>query len=261
MILLNVSDVRGLHLSKRTPAAEVESLLNQLRPINNGFDLLRVGDTKDGGYLVPNDLAGITRCFSAGCDLNWTFEKSLHSSFGISSSILDSEDKRPPDLGSEQSYVAKWLGRSDTDTTITLESWIITNSNDSQGDLLLQMDIEGFEWEALAEVDLDLLGRFRVISIELHSTQNLYNRKLFQRVYKPGIEKLLLLFDVVHIHPNNCCGSVKYGDLNFPNVFELTLHRKDRATGNFGYADLPSRLDVTNVPGRPDLLISWTEKS
>jgi hypothetical protein len=260
LILLNVSDLRGLHLSRRTPTIEIQSLLNRLRPIKNGHELLRVGDTKDGGYLIPSDLEGIVRCLSAGCDLNWTFEKSLHSKYGIESSILDSEDKRPSDLGTEHTYVAKWLGNSDTDSTIKFNTWIAANSKNSNDDLLLQMDIEGFEWEALEKIDIESLRKFRIISIEFHSTQNLYNNKLFQSVYSPVIQKLLSLFDVVHIHPNNCCGATRYGDLEFPNIFELTLHRKNRSVGNLGYTTLPSPLDVKNVDSNPDLFIVWSDK-
>ena len=260
LILLNVSDLRGLHLSTRTPAIEIQSLLNRLRPMKNGHELLRVGGTKDGGYLIPNDLEGIAQCLSAGCDLNWTFEKSLHSTHGIASSILDSEDKRPSDLGSEQTYIAKWLGNSDTDSTIKFDTWIDLSTKNSNGDLLLQMDIEGFEWEALANIGFKSLSRFRVISIEFHSTQNLYNKRLFQTVYSPVIQNLLSLFDVVHVHPNNCCGATRFGDLEFPNIFELTLHRKDRSLGNLGYNSLPSPLDTKNVPSEPDLFITWIDE-
>lgn len=259
LIILNVTDLRGLYLSRRTSADDIQILLGQLRPIKNGHDLLRVGGAQDGGYLIPNDLAGVSRCLSAGCDLNWTFEKSLYSIFGVSSSILDSEDKRPSDLGAEQDYIPKWLGNEDSNTTITFSSWIASNSNKSGADLVLQMDIEGFEWEALAAIDLDSLEKFRVISIEFHSIQNLYNERLFRKIYSPVMQKLLLTFDVVHIHPNNCCGATKFGDFEFPNIFELTLHRKDRSKGNFGYAKLPSSLDVRNVQSNPEVFINWID--
>lgn len=49
-----------------TSRTEILGLISRLRPIKGGFDLLRVGPTGDGGYLVPDDLAGIEACFSPG---------------------------------------------------------------------------------------------------------------------------------------------------------------------------------------------------
>jgi hypothetical protein len=122
----------------------------------------------------------------------------------------------------------------------------------------IRMDIEGFEWQALWDLSPEALARFRIMSIEFHGSQNLYNEKLFTNLYEPVINKILLSFDVVHVHPNNCCGLHKFGSLEFPNIFEVTFHRKDRATGISGFTELPNRLDVKNVPANPDIFITWS---
>ena len=256
--ILDIPSVRGIYFSRQTAPREIEILLNRLRPIQNGHDLIRIGNSQDGGYLLPYDLEGVSRCLSAGCDLNWTFEKSLYSQFRIASSIIDSIDKKPSDLSAEHEFIPKWIGKKNDFETITFESWLDSEYDSNPGDLILQMDIEGFEWQALLDIAPEKLIRFRIISIELHSTQNLRNRKLFDQIYSPVIDKLLAYFDVIHLHPNNCCGSSQYGRLNFPNIFELTLHRKERSTGQFGYAELPNKLDVRNVASKPDLVVDWS---
>lgn len=63
-------------------------------------------------------------------------------------------------------------------------------------------------------------------------------------------QRLDRLFVSVHAHPNNCCGSFEFGELNarLPRVRELSLLRKDRiGTGNnIGRSELqlPHRLDI-----------------
>lgn len=259
LIILDVENVRGLTLSRKTKVSQIELLLNKLRPVKNGWQLVRIGKSRDGSYLIPDDLNDIYKCMSAGCDKNWTFEKFLYSSYSIPSCILDSEDKRPLDLDPKHDYLAKWLGTKNGIGHITFESWIGMYSGQSDSDLILQMDIEGFEWQALANLSSDVLQKFRIMSIEFHGIQNLYNRNLFLNLYAPALEKILESFDVVHIHPNNCCGVHKFGTLEFPNIFEVTFHRRDRANGYHGYSDLPNNLDVKNVPTNPEIFIKWTE--
>ena len=260
LVILDVENLRKLSLSRRTPGEKIEYLLKRLRPVNNGWPLVRVGKSEDGGYLIPEDLADIGRCMSAGCDKNWTFEKSLHSSYGITSSILDSEDKRPFDLDECHKYLAKWLGNKNGTYEINFDSWVKEYSTDNNSDLILQMDIEGFEWQALSDVSLEVLGRFRIMTIEFHGSQNLFNKKLFKTLYEPTINRILLAFDVVHLHPNNCCGIRKFGNLEFPNIFEVTFHRKERAIEHFGFTELPNNLDVKNVPYNPEIFINWSPR-
>jgi len=46
-----------------------------LRPYTTDKELIRLGAEKDGGYLIPNDLAGIEACFSPGVGNEFNFEK------------------------------------------------------------------------------------------------------------------------------------------------------------------------------------------
>ena len=258
LIILDTENVHGLSFSRKSSNEEISTILHKFRPVLNGWPLVLVGGSRDGGYLLPTDLTNIGRCMSAGCDKNWSFEKSLYDSFAITSSILDSEDKRPPDLDARHRYTPKWLGKRTTNNTISFDDWVEKFSEAENSDLILQMDIEGFEWQAITDIDEKLLERFRIMSIEFHGTQNLYNNRLLKKVYGPAIEKILARFDVVHIHPNNCCGLQKFGSLEFPNVFEVTFHRKDRTNGILGYANLPNALDIKNVEANPEIFITWS---
>ena len=249
--------LKGIQLSRRTNNGDLALLIKRLRPYQTKSELIRVGNMADGGYLLPNDFEGISTCFSAGCDLTWHFEKQLDLEYGIKSVILDSEDKRPSDLGFNQTYVPYWLGNENNSRFMTFETWISKNSSQEEQELILQMDIEGAEYQAFLDLDEDQLKRFRIIVLELHNLANLKNRKLFNNVYLPVFEKLTSLFDVVHVHANNCCGNWKSGDIQFPKVLEITLLRKDRNGITSNFANTPHELDIDCVPSVPTLRLEW----
>ncbi len=261
--LLSLSPItfKGLRLSTLTPVHELIDLLSKLRPIENGFELIRIGKDSDGGYLIPNDLEGIKVCFSAGCNKDWDFEKDLEERFEIFSHIIDSEDKKPQDFRSGHTYTPKWLGPAKTKKVITFKQWVELCESKNENDFVLQMDIEGYEWLTLLGIEKELLQRFRILVIEFHGTESLTNRVQFNKVFKPTIERLLHYFDPVHIHANNCCGTVEFGELKFPIVFEVTFHRKDRGLSYEGYRDLPHALDRTNVAANPEIAIKWFSNS
>ena len=257
MLFLDQINFKQFAVSRLTPNRSLDDFFNQLRPINNGHQLLRIGSNSDSGYLVPNDFEGISHCFSAGCDKNWTFELDLQKRFGIHSHIIDSEDKRPKDLAPEHTYTPKWLGSNTFKNAITLQDWISANSSDGDGDYILQMDIEGSEWLTLLKLNNKFFSKFRILIIEFHGTRQLVNRKHFEETFRPIINQLIKYFDPVHIHGNNCCGLFTFEKFSFPEVFEVTFHRKDRSKQYNGFATLPNGLDFKNVPEKDDLVVAW----
>lgn len=81
----------------------------------------------------------------------------------------DSDLFCPTLIEGRQSFEQKWLGTKDNETTLTLESWIESKSPDNiWGDFILQMDIEGNEYNVLQNASSELISRFRIIAIELH---------------------------------------------------------------------------------------------
>jgi hypothetical protein len=95
----------------------------------------------------------------------------------------------------------KLLGVVNDDATITLDAWVNTCTL-PDGDLILQMDIEGAEWPVLLNVSDEVLRRFRIIVIELHSLERLIDEVGFKLMFA-ALDRLLRQFHVVHIQPNN----------------------------------------------------------
>lgn len=248
--------LRGFALSKISSPSALSEAMGILRPREVRVPLVRVGNSADGGYLLPDDFEGISNCMSAGCDKLWEFERALNETYGVASHIIDSIDKKPDDLPLNFTYTSKWLGGQSNANLITLEDWVNTVSNSSD-DMVLQMDIEGSEWEVLAQAPDELLGRFRILVIEFHRVPNLFNHKILSNHYGPLLKKLDRLFQVVHFHPNNSCGFTSFGNISIPNAFEVTYLRRDRFVEALDFSELPHPLDQPNDPANPEICFSW----
>jgi len=125
----------------------------------------------------------------------------------------------------------------------------------SDGDLLLQLDIEGAEYVALLDLCAEHLARTRIIVAEFHGLRHLFWRFGY-RVMAPVFEKVLASHAVVHAHPNNATIVLRRGDLAIPQVMELTFLRRDRAfKSSREELCFPHPLDRDNVPDKPHVAL------
>lgn len=228
---------------------QFKQLLQDLRPVKTKYPLIRIGGQNDGGYLVPDDLSGLSKCFSPGVDVMASFEKDL-ACRGIYSHLADASVDGAPDNFKILSFTKKYLGGFNDDTHMTLEFWV-REKGSALGDLILQMDIEGAEYATLLSTPIDIMRRFRIIVIEIHHTESWFNPIAWETV-NTFFKQLLNSFHVVHNHPNNNCPFIEADGILIPTAFELTLLRKDRAAPEGYCTEFPHPLDQPNVLDKPD---------
>ena len=96
-----------------------------------------------------------------------------------------------------------------------------------KGDLLLQMDVEGAEYAILHEVSEETLAKFRIMIIEFHYVDRIFDRNEFAQI-KQVFDKLLKQFYIVHVHPNNSGYISARNGIDVPTVMEFTFFRRDR---------------------------------
>ena len=239
----------GLTLGKQADEHAVRDLISRLHPKNPARPLIRVGSNSDGGYLVPDDLQGIVACFSPGVGAVASFEEHFVSQ-GIPCFLADGSVKAAPMTHDLLHFERKFIGVTNNAETMTMDNWVGRNVP-PQGDLILQMDIEGNEWPVLLHMSDQTLRRFRVIVMELHNFDRLIDRVGFT-LMGSALDRLLCDFDVVHMHPNNTGGKVSKNDLELPRVMEVTFVRKDRGVTSYAL-DFPHSLDVPNDPTLRDI--------
>jgi hypothetical protein len=207
---------------------------------------------------VPDDLTGIDYAFSPGVSTESGFEAAL-AARGMRVFLADHSVDGPAERNERFTFLKKFVGAVSNDEFVTLGQWKNDCVSDFAGDLLLQMDIEGAEYETLLTAPQDLLAQFRIMVIEFHYVHELLNRRFFDfaaRVF----ERLLKTHSVVHVHPNNCCGSVRSGDLELPRIAEITLLRNDRMRQRVPCRTFPHPLDRDST-AKPTLVLPrcWYE--
>ena len=246
--LIRLIGATGAHVCDRTSGAELGGLIGSLRPLDSGIPLIRLGPAGDGGYLVPDDLDGIEYAFSPGVSTESGFEAEL-ARRGMRVFLADASVDAPPVADPRFVFEKKFIGCTTDGDTMTLDVWKQQSIADHDGDLLLQMDIEGAEFETLLGTSDALLEQFRIMVIEFHYLQQLYN-KSFYVLLSRMFAKLLRRHSVVHIHPNNCCGSVRGAGFEVPRIAEFTFLRNDRFRRREPRSDFPHALDTDNTRKR-----------
>lgn len=240
-----------LYPAASTDRDSLRSLVKMLSPVRPGRQLVRLGPSGDGGYVLPDDLDGIAACFSPGVSSISGFELAC-AERGMQVFLADRSVDRPPDSHPLFHFTKKHVGATSDGGTMTIDAWVERSLPGSREDLLLQMDIEGAEYETLLATSDQLLRRFRIVLVEFHLLDHLWSKPFF-RVASAAFLKLLQTHSCVHIHPNNCCGSLRRGGMEIPRVAEFTFLRRDRLTGAGHATQFPHPLDADNDPRRAPL--------
>lgn len=227
----------------------LQAFMNKLHPVHPGKELIRLGPQGDGGYLVPDDLAGIEACFSPGVDFVSGFEKDC-ADLGMKVFLADRSVDQPAETHDLFCFTKKYVGVTTNDDFMTVDDWVDSSLPKSSSDLLLQIDIEGYEYEIFLGLSDSLLRRFRVIVVEFHGLGQLWNLPFF-RLASRAFDKILQSHTCVHIHPNNCCAPLNIGGLSIPSVAEFTFLRTDRISKPSYTHTFPHPLDVDNTDKEP----------
>jgi hypothetical protein len=191
----------GLSVCTQTSSARVAALIARLRPQRTEVPMVRLGPPSDGGYLVPDSLSGIQACFSPGVATESGFELAC-AQRGMDVYMADGSVDGPAIDHPRFGFVKRHVGLVDSDPTTTLDSWIDSVGIGRDTDLLLQMDIEGSEYAAIAALSPARLSQFRYIVVEFHQLHLLWHEVHFD-LMEAVFMKLLSGHTCVHIHPNN----------------------------------------------------------
>lgn len=252
------------HVFLDAPARDEDlfELLQRLRPQPSERPLRRIGSPADGGYLVPDDLEGIVGCISPGVSTEVSFDLAL-AELGIPVFLADASVPGPPVAHPRFHFHRKHIHPAAAADRMSLNDLysLALASLPSEGDLLLEMDIEGAEYAALLELSSEHLARTRILVIEFHGLRHLFSR-FGLRMLGPVFEKLLERHAVVHAHPNNAARLLRRREIAIPQVMELTFLRRDRAfLASREPLRFPHPLDRDNVPDNPHLALPpcWHE--
>jgi hypothetical protein len=197
-------------------------MIDQLRVYNVG-DKIRVGSENDGGYVLPLQMLEDSEClFSYGIAEDITFDEHYieltnKKVYGYDHTI-DGVDTKHPDLFTWHKKGISGTPQEETDNFVNHYKELGIS-----GRALLKVDVEGCEYEWLANTNIEELANITTgIVLEVHSLENDFVRDRFIH----HIKELNKHFYICHIHGNNCSRVFRYKDIDFPMVLELTFISK-----------------------------------
>ena len=208
------------------------------------YPLVRLGSINDGGYVVVDDISRQDVLISLGIGNNSDFEYQISSKIQRIIAFDHTINEMPVTADNIQfnklGVKAKSAGRFTTLSSV-IESIPVQN------DLLLKIDIEGWEWEVLNSISDAEISRFRQIIGEFHDFHDAAKTETINQV----LSKIVRYFDVINTHANNWGQYDIIKRLAIPDVIEITFMRKDR-----------SKQDIYNSLGQSQKLNSknnWSD--
>lgn len=231
------------------PWTEVQEMFRSLQPMQTEHDLVRIGPDFDGGYLVPDDLDDLRAVFSPGVSetLGFDLEMSQRCNHCY---LADASVDEPSGMQPNMSFLKKFIGNADDPNVIAFDEWVNANEPGNE-DLLLQMDIEGAEYDVLNAAADGLLSRFRIILLELHDFEDVFDRARFEKL-RATVDRLNETHVLCHLHSNNTKPYFTVENTLVAPVFEATYIRKDRVKSELKPALVPHPLDQANSAKLPD---------
>ena len=223
-IINNVLSRFKLRVRKIHNTSEILMILDYfMNPTPIQESLKRVGPEGDGGYYLPASYDQIRGFVSPGVGDLIGFDMHLLD-LGMKGVLCDGTiDANSVETHPRMVFINKNIGLQQGQ--ITLEE--IVNSEFSSGeDLILQMDIEGDEYLILSHTQPEVMRRFKIVSLELHSLFRMLDQWQLQNLFIPTYEILSANYDVVSCNTNLVGEYFWFQGRKVPNIFEVTLVRK-----------------------------------
>jgi hypothetical protein len=221
-----------------------------------GAKYRRVGRDYDGGYVMLDDFSSrkVDAAYSFGIndDVSWDEEIAEH---GIDIYMYDHTIDKLPKYHSRFHFFKEGVtGDPDEAGLETLSNLLRRNGHQASQNLLLKMDIEGYEWAVFEETPSAVIGQFSQIVIELHGLNPNRSKEDLSQILAV-LKKINLTHQSVHVHANGYSPIHWLGELALPTLLEVTYIRRADYADKFApnSRTFPTELDQTTLPWLPDV--------
>ena len=234
--------------------------LKELQVYVSPYPKVRIGNpTNDGGYAV--------------CELPGSYDGVLSGGVGNDCSFEEGLLRKYPDLpfcaafdgtcvapltSAPIRFIRKNLAAQTTETTTNLHEELA-----AAHDLFVKLDIEGHEFRIVPTWGQHMT-HIKQFVLELHTPADFgKHRECYEGLHDIPYEMVYGLLNfinqthtLVHLHPNNGCGTHAFGGRNIPNVFECTFVRNEFVPHKTLNIDtIPSSIDVRNHSWYPEITL------
>ncbi len=203
----------------REYASDLRTLL-EVKDVK-GKEYIRVGKEADGGYVLVDSFGLLDGVFSIGIGTEVGFDQ-FFANKGIDVYMYDHTIDGLPVLCDrfhwEKIGVCGKNNRSKNMKTLTE---IVEGFGNKK--LLLKMDIEGYEWDVLSDIEIGrTLDAFDQIVLELHG---MLEYSLKEKI-KQSLRNINETHQLVHVHANNQGSALAFDDWILPDLLEATYVNK-----------------------------------
>lgn len=233
---------------------EIKEILDEFVLYTTTFSMIRLGECKDGGYVICEIPASIL--IGIGVGNTFKFETDFRDKLGARCFLYDHTVDIDVSGQRNITFIKNGLDFYDHDAYISLETILKRHSAWGNTDLCLKCDIEGYEWLCLLFATDETLLHFNQIVIEFHWIDNDRNATIQQK--RSVLQRLNSMFRLVHIHGINHVQPSNYDNLIIHPVLEATFVRKDLLPHSSVIQTpvLPHRLDAPNDLAYSDIVLS-----
>lgn len=236
-------------------AESIKNIIRLLRPYTaEEGKKVRIGGEGDGGYvmLAPGK-GGIAYSFGVSKHSPWDFDMANRGFkvYQYDASIEEEPDKHP-NIFFNKYFIASSPTPDGPCKTIT--QVLSENNHEHENDIILQMDIEGSEWDFFSDITVETMLKFKQLIIELHhinDSPEKYNiLKKIRQTHTP-----------IHYHYNNntrkCVYFPKANFIYSEHVIEVSFVRSN----DFNFIKcndyFPTNLDNRNNKKWPEIPIGY----
>jgi hypothetical protein len=225
------------------------TLFAELQPVRlANCELERFGEPHDGGYLMCGNLLdeveaaysyGISGYDQWGCDISERFGVRVHQY-----DCFDTRQTSCPggDLAFHAECVAGSTFVDEDGRRFDTMARQFARNGDAIRRLVVKMDVEGAEWDSLAALPADLLGRIDQLAIELHGVH--------EARFVDVVRRLKEHFHVVNVHYNNHACDPTAAPHPAWAVEVLFVSKR---LGRLDPSGAPPEFSPLNTPANPDL--------
>lgn len=221
-------------------------LLTKLAPYESqSIPLIRIGNKADGGYVMGDVFENVDAAYSFGIANDVTWDKQI-AERSIPVYMYDHTiDQLPEEHPNFNFFKIGICGKPNVGGMKDIGALIRDNGHQGKN-LLMKMDIEGFEYPAIQALTQEEIAQFTQITMEIHDLQNLLFDAEKHFVIAECLEKILRNMYCVHIHANNVGYVAERSGVSVPVLLELSFIRKDMAADFQRTDKLRTDLDKPN---------------
>lgn len=234
--------------------------------------LIRIGREGDGGYNMLNDFSNVSCAYSFGIGGEWSWDLEI-SKMGIfvnmfdpfSDRFLHTSDVKNPLLkfrnfgiaGEDKQAVLNSPRFKPQENLYTLEYLLKLDDNFDKTNMLLKIDVEGWEWDVLSNISSLILNKFSQIVLEFHWFEKITRtEEMFSSVLN-SLEKLNRTHQLIWVNGHNNADYCVLGGVPIPSCMEATFVRRSGKTVFENYKEKNHRIDSRNNKSRAKLLLWW----